>query len=254
MNYLDRFRLDGKRAVVTGCSRGIGRAIALALAAAGADIVGVGTNAKTLEAIGKDIRGLGRSFLAIVADLGDRKAVGAVCAEIATTGPVDILVNNAGIIRRAPAVTHSDEDWDKVIAVNLTAPFLLARDIGADMVKRKRGKIIFTASLLSFQGGLNVIGYAASKAGITAITKALSNEWAQHSVNVNAIAPGYIQTDVNIALRENPERERAITGRIPAGIWGEPADVAPAAVFLASEASAYIHGEILTVDGGWMGR
>ena len=168
--------------------------------------------------------------------------------------PVGILINNAGTIARAPAAEHSEEAWDRVLAVNLSAPFLLARLVGAAMVRRGRGKIVFTASMLSFQGGVNVASYTASKSAIAGLTKALANEWASSGVNVNAIAPGYIATDNTRALRDDPDRSRAILERIPAGRWGEPADLAGAVVFLASPASDYVHGTVLTVDGGWLGR
>jgi 2-deoxy-D-gluconate 3-dehydrogenase len=184
----------------------------------------------------------------------DRKAIMGAVEKIRATSEVDILFNNAGIIRRGPAQAFTDEDWDDVLDVNLTAPFLLARELGADMVSRGSGKIIFTASLLSFQGGLTVPSYAASKGGVLLLMRALANEWASNGVNVNAVAPGYIKTDVNVALREDPERYLSITSRIPAGHWGEPDDIAASVVFLASEAAKYVHGEVVTVDGGWMGR
>ena len=256
MQSKDLFRLDGKVAVVTGSSRGIGRAVAAALAEAGADIVAVSTNAgDSCNTLRKDVEAAGRRFLPVDADLSDRKAVYAAVDAIGRSGlQVDVLVNNAGTIRRSPAIAFSDEDWDHVLAVNLTAPFILVREVGKQMLERKRGKIIFTASLLSFQGGLNVVSYTASKSAIAGVTKALSNEWAPHGVNVNAIAPGYISTDATSALRADPARETSIRSRISSGAWGLPEQVAPAAVYLASPASDYVHGEILTVDGGWMAR
>ena len=246
------FDLTGKVAVVTGCRRGIGLAMAEALAGAGADIVGVSAH---LQPVGSEaqrrVEAAGRRFVGLRADLGDRAAVHALVRELAT---VDILVNNAGTIRRAPAVDHGDDDWDHVLSVDLSSPFVLTRELGRAMVARGAGKVIFTASLLSFQGGINVVGYAAAKSGIAGLTRALANEWARHGVNVNAIAPGYVATDNTAPLREDAERNRAIVERIPAGRWGEPADLAGATVFLASAASDYVHGVVLPVDGGWLGR
>jgi 2-deoxy-D-gluconate 3-dehydrogenase len=256
MGVLDLFRLDGKLALVTGCRRGIGFAIAEALAGAGADIAGL---SRSLEddggAIGARVRALGRRFFPYRCDLTDRAAVRDFLARIATElPPVDILVNNAGTILSAPAADHPDEYWDEVLAANLTAGWLLARGIGRTMIERGSGKIIFTASLLSFQGGILVPSYAASKGGVAQLVKALANEWARYGVNVNAIAPGYIATDNTAALRSDPARNEAILARIPAGRWGEPADLAGAAVFLASRASDYVHGAIVTADGGWLAR
>jgi len=249
------FDLTGKLAVVTGCRRGIGLAMAEALAAAGADVVGVSA---ALEPSGSQterrVRALGRSFTALPADLADLDAVRALARRLADGPPVDILVNNAGTIRRAPAVEHSDADWEHVLTVDLSAPFVLAREVGRGMVERRSGKIIFTASMLSFQGGVNVASYTAAKSGVAGLTRALANEWAVHGVNVNAIAPGYIETDNTRALRDDPERNAGILGRIPAGRWGRPADLAGATVFLASAAADYVHGTILAVDGGWLGR
>lgn len=256
MSVLDLFRLDGRLAVVTGCRRGIGLAIAAALAEAGADVAGV---SRSLEEdggeAGASVRAPGRRFFGFRCDLADRRAVRELARRLAgELPPVDILVNNAGVIRRAPAAAHPDEFWDEALAANLTAPWILAREIGRGMVERGSGKIIFTASLLSFQGGILVPSYAASKGGVAQLVKALANEWAPHGVNVNGIAPGYIATDNTAPLRADPERNTAILARIPAGRWGEPADLAGAAVFLASRASDYVHGSILVVDGGWMGR
>ena len=256
MSVLDTFSLAGKTALVTGCKRGIGRGTAEALAEAGADIVGVSA---TLETNGSDVEksvvAIGRSFKAYACDFSDRAALLSFVRQLDSDGyKPDILVNNAGTIRRKPAADHPDEWWDEVVEVNLTAQFILSREIGRGMVERGNGKIIFTASLLTFQGGINVPGYAASKGGIGQLTKALANEWSGSGVNVNAIAPGYIVTDNTEALHTDPERYNAILERIPAGRWGTPEDFAGPAVFLASRASEYVNGEILTVDGGWMGR
>ena len=256
MSILDLFRLDGKTALVTGCRRGIGRAMAAGLAEAGADIIGVSAQ---LEAdggeIARDVAAAGRSFRGYACDFSNRKAVYEFIARVkAECLPVDILVNNAGTILRTPAAEHPDEFWDKVLEVNLNAQFILSREFGREMVARKQGKIIFTASLLTFQGGITVPGYAASKGAIGQLTMALSNEWAKHGVNVNAIAPGYIATDNTAPLRADPDRAPAILSRIPAGRWGEPTDFQGATVFLASRAADYVHGTILVVDGGWMGR
>jgi 2-deoxy-D-gluconate 3-dehydrogenase len=249
------FDLSGLTAVVTGARRGIGLAMAEALATAGADIIGVSAQ---LEPSGSDVErrvaAAGRKFTALTADLADRAAVRRLAQELDALGPIDILVNNAGTIARAPAAEHPDESWDHVIQVNLTSQFLLSREIGRAMVARGRGKIIFTASLLSFQGGINVPGYTAAKSGLAGLTKALANEWAPHGVNVNAIAPGYIATDNTRALQDDPVRHRAILERIPAARWGRPDDLAGATVFLAAPASDYVNGVILPVDGGWLGR
>jgi 2-deoxy-D-gluconate 3-dehydrogenase len=253
---MDPFDLTGRLAVVTGCRRGIGLAMAEALAAAGADIIGVSASLESEgSAAAERVTALGRSFTPYRVDLSDRSATtGLVAALAATARPVDILVNNAGTIRRAPALDHGDGDWDEVLEVDLSAPFVLARGIGRGMVERGRGKVIFTASMLSFQGGVNVVGYAAAKSAIAGLTRALANEWAGHGVNVNAIAPGYIATDNTRALRDQPERNRAILERIPAGRWGSPEDLAGATVFLASEAASYVNGTVLAVDGGWLSR
>jgi 2-deoxy-D-gluconate 3-dehydrogenase len=252
----DRFRLDGQTALVTGCRRGIGLALAEGLAEAGADIIGVSASLKDSgEEVAQRVTAVGRKFSAYSCDFGDRQALYEFTRRvIVENAPIDILVNNAGTIRRAPAAQHSDEDWDKVIEVNLSAQFVLTRELGKLMLARGRGKIIFIASLLSFQGGITIPGYAASKGGIAQLTMALSNEWAGKGVNVNAIAPGYIETDNTAALQADPVRSKAILDRIPAGRWGRPEDLQGAAVFLASRASDYVNGTILTVDGGWMGR
>ena len=256
MSVLQQFDLTGKTALVTGCKRGIGKAMAMALAEAGADIIGVSA---TLEESGSDIEAavtaLGRSFESYACDFSQRDALNAFIAKIqARQGSVDILVNNAGTIKRAPAAEHPDELWDEVIEVNLSSQFILSREIGRGMIAQGHGKIIFTASLLTFQGGITVPGYSASKGGIGQLTMALANEWGSKGVNVNAIAPGYIRTDNTQALQDNQERHDAILERIPAGRWGVPTDFAGPVVFLASEASNYLHGTIVTVDGGWMGR
>ena len=250
------FDLSGKLAVVTGARRGIGRAISELLAAAGADIVGVSAQ---LEDSGSEVQqsveSLGRSFEAIRADLADEKQVHELASRLAQrTRPIDILVNNAGSIVRAAAVDHTDEMWTRTIAINLTAPFILTREIGHTMIERGAGKVIFTGSLLSFQGGILVPSYTASKHGVAGLVKAFANEWAPKGVNVNGIAPGYISTDNTEALRADPERSRSILERIPAGRWGEALDIAGAVLFLASSASDYVCGVILPVDGGWLSR
>lgn len=253
---LDLFHLDGKTALVTGCKRGIGKAMALALAEAGADILGVSASLETSGSdVEREVTALGRTFRGYRCDFADRAALYAFIRQVQTDAPViDILVNNAGTILRAPAVEHSDDYWDQVLEVNLNAQFILSREIGRGMVARGRGKIIFTASVLTFQGGITVPGYAASKGGIGQLTKALANEWAGKGVQVNAIAPGYVRTDNNQALQDDPARYNAILQRIPAGRWGEVEDLKGPVLFLASAASDWVNGEILTVDGGWMGR
>lgn len=256
MNVLDMFRLDGKTALVTGARRGIGKAMAIALAEAGADIVAVSANMETSGSqIEKAVTALGRKFAGYSCDFSDRAALYRFIAQTSSVHPViDILVNNAGTVLREAAAQHSDAYWDKIIAVNLNTPFMLSREFGKRMLARGNGKIIFVASLLTFQGGITVPGYAASKGGVGQLTKALANEWAAQGVQVNAIAPGYVRTDVTEALQNDPARYQAILERIPAGRWGEIEDFKGAAVFLASPASDYVNGEILVVDGGWMGR
>lgn len=256
MSALPNFDLSGKTALVTGCKRGIGKGIATALAAAGADIIGVSATLETSgSAVEKEVQALGRKFTGYTCDFSDRAAVHAFAAQVQADHPViDIMVNNAGTIKRAPAAEHADDIWDEVIEVNLNAQFVLSREIGKNMVARGAGKIIFTASLLTFQGGITVPGYAASKGAIGQLTKALANEWAGKGVNVNAVAPGYIATDNTQALQDDPDRSRSILERIPAGRWGTPADFGGPVVFLASDAASYVHGTVLTVDGGWMGR
>lgn len=256
MAFIEPFDLTGKFALITGCRRGIGRAMAVALAEAGANIIGVSANLELENSeVEQDVKALGRSFRAYRCDFNDRTALYALLTEAQSDFPViDILVNNAGTILRKPAHEHPDEYWDTVLETNLTAPFILSRELGKNMVERGSGKIIFTASLLTFQGGITVPGYAASKAALGSLVKALANEWASKGVNVNAIAPGYISTDNTEALRNDPDRSASILGRIPAGRWGTPDDFKGVTVFLASEASRYVHGSIVTVDGGWMGR
>ena len=259
MSSLDRFRLDGKIALVTGASRGLGAAMAMALAEAGADVAlhdrdhGGPSPTETAARIAK---ATGRRTHLIGADLSDPSAPEIVVAEaLSAFGALDIVVNNAGIIRRMPVVQHSDQDWDDVIQVNLSSVFRLCRAAGRHMIERGQGgKIVNIASLLSFQGGIIVPGYAAAKGGVMQLTKALANEWAPHAINVNAIAPGYMATDNTTALRADETRSRQILERIPAGRWGQPDDLAGAVVFLASAASNYVTGHVLVVDGGWMGR
>lgn len=248
------FDLHGTTAVVTGAKRGIGFAMAAALAEAGADIIGVSATLNpTGSAIEKTVAGWGRSFTGIQCDFADAGAVADLGAHLAALD-VDILVNNAGTIERKPAVDHPKELWDRVLQVNLTSQFELTQAVGRSMLGRGHGKIIFTASLLSFQGGINVPGYTAAKSGIAGLTKALANEWTGQGVNVNAIAPGYIATDNTQALQDDPARSKSILERIPAGRWGVGADLAGATVFLASSASDYVSGITLPVDGGWLGR
>ncbi|WP_372772219.1 SDR family NAD(P)-dependent oxidoreductase [Mangrovibacterium sp.] len=253
---LNKFSLEGKTALVTGCKRGIGKAMAIGLAEAGADIIGVSA---TLEKSGSDVEkavlATGKKFKAYACDFSDRKALYAFIKEVKADFPkIDLLINNAGTILRTPAAEHPDEMWDTVIEVNQNSQFILTREIGKEMVARGEGKIVFTASLLTFQGGITVPGYAASKGAIGQMTMAFANEWASKGVNVNAIAPGYISTDNTEALRKDAERSASILGRIPANRWGNPEDFAGPVVFLCSEAAAYMHGSIMLVDGGWMGR
>lgn len=249
------FDLSGKTALVTGASRGIGQAIAIGLAKAGADIVAVASRSENAAETVAAIHAVGRKASAVGCDQSSPSAITAAVEEAyELTGAVDILVNNAGTIRRSPARDYSDEDWSAVIDTNLTGVFQFCRAIGGKMIDQGHGKIINIASLLSFQGGITVPAYAASKGGLSQLTKALANEWAAQGVQVNAIAPGYIATDNTSALRANPERNAAILARIPTGRWGDATDIAGAAVFLASPASNYVNGHILTVDGGWMAR
>ena len=252
---LDRFRLDGKTALVTGARRGIGLALAVALAEAGADIVATSAQLAPGSDVERQVTALGRKFAGYACDLADRSAIYRLVETVdRECPPIDILINNAGAVLRKPAEEHPDEYWDHILDVNLNAQFLLAREFGKRMLGRGAGKIVFTASLLSFQGGITVPGYAAAKGGVAQLAKALANEWAGRNVQVNAIAPGYIATDNTAALQADPVRNPAILARIPAGRWGRPDDLAGAVVFLASAASDYVSGTVLTVDGGWMGR
>ncbi len=248
------FRLDGLNALVTGAATGIGAAIAVALAESGANVACHG-NTRAPDETSARVSALGRRAVALRGDLAARET-GAelVAATVRELGGVDLLINNAGMIRRAPAVEYTEEDWATVIEVNLSSVFRLCQAAGRHMLSAGRGKIVNIASLLSFQGGITVPAYAASKGGVAQLTKALANEWAARGVNVNAIAPGYISTENTAALRSDANRNRQILERIPAGRWGEPADIAGAAVFLCSSASNYLHGHVLAVDGGWLGR
>jgi 2-deoxy-D-gluconate 3-dehydrogenase len=256
MNPNNLFDLSGKTALITGCNRGIGKAMAEALAEAGANIIGVSSSPLSPENAIKIPAGpSGNKFYPYQADLSNRESLYKFIDQVKDDHKsIDILVNNAGIILRQPAAEHSDVYWDQVMRVNLDAPYILSREFGKEMVQRGYGKIIFTASLLTFQGGINVPGYTASKSAIGGLVKALSNEWAGRGVNVNAIAPGYIETDNTEALRNDPARSKSILDRIPAGRWGTPEDFKGPILFLASDASNYVSGTILTVDGGWMGR
>jgi len=251
---LERFSLKGKTALVTGSSRGLGAAIALALAETGANVAVHGSRAvpqATLDFVKK----AGSESLALVGDVSDAAVCVSLVEEtVAHFGHIDILVNNAGIIRRAPAIEHSEEDWKAVIDTDLTSVFRLTKQAGKHMLAQGSGKIINIASLLTFQGGVFVPSYAAAKGAVGQLTKAFANEWAAKGINVNAIAPGYMATDNTEALRANPERSRQILERIPAARWGSPEDMAGAAVFLASSASDYVHGHVMVVDGGWMSR
>lgn len=251
---LDQFKLNGKTALVTGASAGLGAAIAVALAEAGADVVCHGNTRPAGETC-KKIKQLGRRAAAVHFDLGRLEGAIELFEQAQQLAPIDIVINNAGTIRRAPAVEYSDQDWTSVLQVNLNSVFKLSQLAARSFMNRKQpGKIVNIASLLSFQGGITVPAYAASKGAVAQLTKALANEWAVHGINVNAIAPGYMRTDNTKALQQNETRNRQILERIPAGRWGEPEDLAGAAVFLASAASDYMHGHILVVDGGWMGR
>jgi 2-deoxy-D-gluconate 3-dehydrogenase len=248
---LDRFRLDGKIAVVTGGTKGIGKAMTLALAEAGADIAAV--SRKPDADLEKAILALGRQYQHHSADLTKREETRKVMpAVVEKMEDVDILINNAGIIRRSPAIEHSEDDWDATLEIDLTATFILSQAAGQIMLKKRRGKIINVASVLAFQGGLNVAGYVSAKHGVAGLTKALANDWASKGINVNALAPSFFITELTKAIQEDPDRSKSITARTPAGRWGIAEDMAGAAVFLASPASDFINGVILPVDGGWM--
>ncbi len=252
---LEAFQLKGKNALVTGSSRGLGAAIAIALAEAGANVGCHGRSADG-KATSETIRRMGSKSFYFAGDMSDAEVYPALIGKtVEEFGSIDILVNNAGMIRRVPAIEYSQNDWNEVIAVNLTSVFRLSQLAAQNMLQRKaKGKIVNVVSVLSFQGGILVPAYAAAKGGVAQLTKALANEWASKGINVNAIAPGYMATDNTTALRNDPQRSWQIMERIPAGRWGEPNDVAGAALFLCSSASEYVHGHILTVDGGWLGR
>ena len=255
MSILKKFSLEGKTALVTGSDTGLGQAMAIALAEAGADIIGTSlTDAIKGGNTEKRITGMGRRFTPYIIDISDREALYGFIQNIKASHTVDVLINNAGMILRKPVAEHPDEWWDKVIAVNQSAQFILTREFGKDMIERGSGKIVFTCSLLSFQGGVNVPGYTASKSAVAGLVKAFANEWGSKGVNINGIAPGYIATNNTQALREDPERSKSILERIPAGRWGVPEDFAGPVVFLSSEASSYMNGHVMVVDGGWMAR
>jgi 2-deoxy-D-gluconate 3-dehydrogenase len=249
------FRVDNKLALVTGCNRGIGMAIAIALADSGADVIGMSNDMPAGSDVEKEVTARGRKFYPYVADLSDRESLYAFITRVKADHPrIDILINNAGHILRKPAAEHPDEMWDTIININLNAQFILTRELGKRMIEEGYGKVVFTCSLLSFQGGINVPGYAASKGAVSSLLKAFANEWAPKGVTVNGVAPGYIATDNTAQLREDPDRSAAILSRIPAARWGTTDDLTGAYVFLSSPASDYINGTIVTVDGGWMGR
>jgi 2-dehydro-3-deoxy-D-gluconate 5-dehydrogenase len=255
MSILKQFELSGKTALVTGSDTGLGQAMAIALAEAGADVVGASINPDIKGGdTEKAITALGRKFTPYIVDISERETLYNFIKEVKAAHTIDILVNNAGMILRTPVAEHSDEWWDKVIAVNQNAQFILTREFGRDMIGRGNGKIVFTCSLLSFQGGINVPGYTASKSAVAGLVKAFANEWASKGVNVNGIAPGYIATNNTTALREDPVRSKAILERIPAGRWGLPEDFKGPVVFLSSPASDYMNCHIMLVDGGWMAR
>ena len=252
MDYLTTlFGLDNSTAIITGASRGLGRAAAIALNGAGANVVLIGRDAKKLDETKTLLPDPSRASI-IEADVtSDESRKKVIAATLQDFGKIDILINNAGIIRRSPAVDYSVKDWDEVIETNLTSVFHWSQDIAKEMVKSGGGKIINIASVLSFSGGMNVVAYAAAKGGIAQLTKALANEWAKHHINVNAIAPGYFETDATSALRENEERYKSVLSRIPAGRFGDPSELAGAFIFLSSHASDYMNGHILSVDGGF---
>lgn len=255
MSLATFFGLEGKTAIVTGSNKGIGKAMAIALAEAGADIIGVSSSFPENSETETTIKKLGRRFTKYNTDFSRREQVYAFIKNVkADFGIIDILVNNAGTIMREPAANHSDEYWDKVISINLDTPFILAREFGKDMIEKGSGKIIFTCSMLSYQGGINVPGYTASKSAVAGLVKALANEWASKGVNVNGIAPGYIATDNTKNLMADETRSKSILERIPANRWGNPEDLKGGVIYLASAASNYVNGTILNIDGGWMGR
>ena len=255
MSIIDQFNLSGKTALVTGSDTGLGQAMAIALAEAGADIVGAANSGAIRGgATEHAITTLGKKFTAYNADLSDRQALYNFINEVKANHSIDILINNAGMILRKPVAEHPDDWWDKVLSVNLDAQFILAREFGKDMIAKGAGKVVFTCSLLSFQGGINVPGYTASKSAVAGLVKAFANEWSSKGVNVNGIAPGYVATNNTQALREDPDRSKSILDRIPAGRWGKPEDFKGPVVFLSSEAGAYVNGHVLVVDGGWMAR
>ncbi|MDR2398419.1 MAG: 2-dehydro-3-deoxy-D-gluconate 5-dehydrogenase KduD [Spirochaetaceae bacterium] len=255
MSILDTFKLEGKTAIVTGCGRGLGQGISLGLAQAGADIFGVGSAAAAWDTQ-KAVEKAGRKFAYLQGDLISQEAIPRIVEEaVKTFGHIDILVNNAGIIRREDALAFSEPDWDDVININLKTVFFLSQAVARQFLKQESGgKIINIASMLSFQGGIRIPSYAASKGGIKSLTMLLANEWAKYSINVNAIAPGYMATDNTSALRSDQDRSKAILDRIPAGRWGTPEDLAGVAVFLASPAACYLNGFTVAVDGGWLAR
>lgn len=250
------FRVDNKIALVTGCSSGIGMDIAIELAQSGADIIGVANNLpESGSEVAQAVEAAGKKFYPYTADFSDRDSLYAFLNQVKADHPrIDILINNAGHIMRAPAAEHSDEYWDLIININLNAQFIITREIGKRMLEEKSGKIVFTCSLLSFQGGINVPGYAASKGAVASLLKGFANEWAPHGITVNGVAPGYIATNNTTQLRADADRSAAILARIPANRWGETSDLTGSYVFLSSPASDYINGTIITVDGGWMGR
>ncbi len=255
MSILDKFKLDGKVALVTGASVGLGQAMAVALAEAGATVAAHCHHDGEADETCSQVESLGRKSFAVAGDMADKATPARLVEEvIAKFGRIDILINNAGMIRRTPAVDFSEEDWSTVLEVNLSSVFRLSQAAGRKMIEQGSGKIVNIASLLSFQGGITVPAYTASKSGVAGLTKALANEWAKHNVNVNAIAPGYMATNNTTALRADETRNRQILERIPANRWGEPDDLAGAAVFLASSASDYLQGHLLVVDGGWLAR
>ncbi|WP_312421705.1 2-dehydro-3-deoxy-D-gluconate 5-dehydrogenase KduD [Anaerospora hongkongensis] len=251
---LEQFSLAGRTAIVTGASRGLGEGMALGLAQAGADVVVVASSDKVHETAA-NIRKLGRKSVAIQADLGSTEPISQIInTTLAEFGRLDILVNCAGIIRRAPAADFSEKDWDEVMNINLKSLFFISQAAAREMMKQRKGKIINIASLLSFQGGILVPSYTAAKSGVAGLTKALANEWAEHGINVNAIAPGYMATEMTDALQQDADRAGSILARIPQGRWGTPEDMQGTAVFLASDAASYLQGQVIAVDGGWLGR